>query len=216
MQGAGEGMAEANSPIGKVRTLQRKLYAAAKRNRARKFPVLYDRIYRPDVLAEAWRQVRPNKGAAGIDRETLQAVEVHGVERMLTEMRGLLESGRYRPQAAHSGGGVGNNVQVQVDNLWIRYAHVDSLLVSDGDEVVPGAVVGWRGRRGSRRAAPPLRGRSRVSCGDLLYRSGGGDLVACWGLTLATASCICANCSSSPSARWRRSAACRPGGTDEC
>ena len=99
-QGAGEGMAEANSPIGKVRTLQRKLYAAAKRNRARKFPALYDRIHRPDVLAEAWRQVRANKGAAGIDRETLVAVEAYGVERMLAEMRDLLESGRYRPQAS--------------------------------------------------------------------------------------------------------------------
>jgi group II intron reverse transcriptase/maturase len=85
-------MAEANSPIGKVRTLQRKLYAAAKRNR--------DRIYRPDVLAEAWKQVRANKGAAGIDRETLVAVEAYGVERMLSEMRDLLESGRYRPQAS--------------------------------------------------------------------------------------------------------------------
>jgi RNA-directed DNA polymerase len=93
-------MAEANSPIGKVRTLQRKLYAAAKRNRARKFPALYDRIYRPDVLAEAWKQVRANKGAAGIDRETLVAVEAYGVERMLSEMRDLLESGRYRPQAS--------------------------------------------------------------------------------------------------------------------
>ncbi len=93
-------MAEANTPIGKVRTLQRKLYAAAKRNRARKFPALYDRIHRPDVLAEAWKQVRANKGAAGIDRETLKAVEAYGVERMLAEMRDLLESGRYRPQAS--------------------------------------------------------------------------------------------------------------------
>jgi len=93
-------MAEANSPIDKVRALQRALYVAAKRNGERKFPALYDRIARPDVLRRAWQQVRRNKGAAGIDGETLQAIETYGVERMLTELRTLLERGRYRPQAA--------------------------------------------------------------------------------------------------------------------
>ncbi len=48
----------------------------------------------------AWKWVRSNKGAAGIDGETLQAVEAYGVERMLTELREVLLKGRYRPQAA--------------------------------------------------------------------------------------------------------------------
>jgi group II intron reverse transcriptase/maturase len=93
-------MAEANPPIDKVRALQRALYVAAKRNGRRKFPALYDRIALPMVLRRAWEQVRRNKGAAGIDGETLQAVEAYGVERMLAELRTLLEGGRYRPQAA--------------------------------------------------------------------------------------------------------------------
>jgi retron-type reverse transcriptase len=93
-------MAKANSPFDKVRALQRALYVAAKRNGRRKFPALFDRIARPDVLRRAWQQVRRNKGAAGIDGETLQAIEAYGVERMLTELRELLEQGRYRPQAA--------------------------------------------------------------------------------------------------------------------
>lgn len=100
MQGTGEGMAKVNSPIDKVRALQRALYVAAKRNGQRKFPALYDRIVRPDVLRQAWEQVRRNKGAAGIDGETLRAVEAYGVEQMLAELRELLLSGRYRPQAA--------------------------------------------------------------------------------------------------------------------
>jgi RNA-directed DNA polymerase len=49
------------------------------------------------VLRDAWEQVRRNQGAAGIDGETLAAVEVYGVERMLGELRELLLTGRYRP-----------------------------------------------------------------------------------------------------------------------
>jgi group II intron reverse transcriptase/maturase len=92
-------MATANHPIDKVRALQRALYVAAKQQRQRRFHALYDRITRPDVLRRAWEQVRSNKGAAGIDGETLEAIEAYGVERMLTELRELLETGRYRPQA---------------------------------------------------------------------------------------------------------------------
>jgi RNA-directed DNA polymerase len=100
LQGTGEGMTRVNSPIDQVRALQRALYVAAKRNGRRKFPALYDRIALPTVLRRAWEQVRRNKGAAGIDGETIQALEAYGVERMLAELDALLTSGRYRPQAA--------------------------------------------------------------------------------------------------------------------
>jgi RNA-directed DNA polymerase len=92
-------MAKANHPDDKVRALQRTLYVAAKRNGQRRFPALYDRIARPDVLRQAWEQVRRNKGAAGIDGETLEAIEAYGVEQMLDELREVLLHGRYRPQA---------------------------------------------------------------------------------------------------------------------
>src|SRR5713101_4627209 len=99
LRGTGEGMTRVNSPIDKVRALQRALYVAAKRNGRRKFPALYDRIALPEVLRRAWEQVRRNKGAAGIDGETIEAIEAYGVERMLAELRALMGSGRYRPQA---------------------------------------------------------------------------------------------------------------------
>ncbi len=92
-------MAIANHPVDKVRALQRALYVAAKQQRQRRFHALYDRVARPDVLRRAWEQVRRNRGAAGIDGETLQAIEALGVERMLAELRELLVAGRYRPQA---------------------------------------------------------------------------------------------------------------------
>jgi RNA-directed DNA polymerase len=82
---------------GGVRELQRKLWVAAKRSPGRRFHALYDRIWRDDVLLEAWERVRKNKGAAGIDGVTLAAVEEFGVTRMLSELSRDLRDGVYRP-----------------------------------------------------------------------------------------------------------------------
>jgi RNA-directed DNA polymerase len=87
----------ANTPNEKVRELQRKLYVCAKRSRTRRFHALYDRIYRSDVLWEAWKRVRSNRGAAGVDAETIQAIEQRGVGGFLTEIEAALRAGRYRP-----------------------------------------------------------------------------------------------------------------------
>jgi RNA-directed DNA polymerase len=89
----------AASPV-KVQQLQRVLWAAAKQSEGRRFHALYDRVCRGDVLWEAWERVRSNKGAAGVDRVTLVAVEDYGVDRMLRELRHDLRSGRYRPAPA--------------------------------------------------------------------------------------------------------------------
>src|SRR6266496_3264362 len=80
-----------------VRGLQRRLWAAAKRSRGRRFHALYDRIHRADVLWEAWERVRRNRGAAGVDRLTLAEVEIYGVERLLGELQADLRQDRYRP-----------------------------------------------------------------------------------------------------------------------
>jgi len=87
----------ANTPREKVRQLQRKLYVCAKQSRTRRFHALYDRIYRSDVLEEAWRRVRSNRGAAGIDAETIQAIEQRGADEFLAEIKADLRVGRYRP-----------------------------------------------------------------------------------------------------------------------
>ncbi|WP_262490808.1 group II intron reverse transcriptase/maturase [Mycobacterium simiae] len=87
------------SPV-KVQQLQRVLWAAAKQSEGRPFHAVYDRIYRGDVLWEAWERVRKNKGAAGVDRITLVVVEDYGVDRMLRELRHDLRTGRYRPAPA--------------------------------------------------------------------------------------------------------------------
>ena len=86
-----------NTPSEKVRELQIKLWVCAKSSKTRRFHALYDRIYRSDVLWEAWRRVRSNGGAAGIDRETIQAIEERGAGEFLGEIQAALRAGRYRP-----------------------------------------------------------------------------------------------------------------------
>src|SRR4051812_28735849 len=58
-----------------VRELQRTLYRAAKADPGRRFHALFDKVVGSDVLERAWGQVRRNRGAAGIDRTTIIAVE---------------------------------------------------------------------------------------------------------------------------------------------
>lgn len=96
------GTARSNYPdptprIDNVRRLQRKLWAAAKQSEDRRFHALFDRVCRGDVLWEAWKRVRANRGAAGVDRQTLEQVQGYGVERMLDELACDLGDGRYRP-----------------------------------------------------------------------------------------------------------------------
>lgn len=84
-------------PVDNVRKLQRQLWMAAKRSPERRFHALFDKIFRGDVLKEAWERVRANRGAAGVDRQTLADVETYGVERLLAELQHDLQAGRYRP-----------------------------------------------------------------------------------------------------------------------
>lgn len=90
-------MAVASRRPGRVRELQRRLWVAAKRSPGRRFHALYDKLWRGDVLLEAWERVRRSKGAAGVDGVTLAAVEAYGVERMLAELARDLREGSYRP-----------------------------------------------------------------------------------------------------------------------
>jgi RNA-directed DNA polymerase len=93
-----EGMPEtAKTPIDKVRQLQIRLWMCAKRSRTRRFHALYDRIHRSDVLWEAWKRVRSNKGAAGVDEITLRFIEERGVTQFLEGIQTDLKAGRYRP-----------------------------------------------------------------------------------------------------------------------
>jgi len=85
-------------PRDKVQQLQRRLWSAAKRAAGRRFHALYDHIWRSEVLEEAWKRVRQNRGAAGIDGQSIRDVEGYGVERFLKTLGTELQAGEYRPR----------------------------------------------------------------------------------------------------------------------
>ncbi|MFR3322883.1 MAG: group II intron reverse transcriptase/maturase [Lachnospiraceae bacterium] len=88
---------QTNNPKEKVRQLQNKLYLTAKKCGSRRFHALYDKVYRDDVLYEAWKRVKANKGSNGIDGIAIEDIEAKGVERYLTRIQSELKSGTYRP-----------------------------------------------------------------------------------------------------------------------
>ncbi|MDQ0193580.1 group II intron reverse transcriptase/maturase [Paenibacillus wynnii] len=85
------------TPKEKVQQLQEKLGHAAKENKKRKFHALYDKIYRWDVLCEAWKRVKANKGAAGVDAVTLADIEGQGEISFLKVCERELKEGNYHP-----------------------------------------------------------------------------------------------------------------------
>lgn len=89
---------QTNNSKEKVRQLQSKLYLTAKKCSSRRFHALYDKVYREDVLFEAWKRVKANKGSSGNDNVSIEDVETYGVERYLLEIQQELMNKSYRPQ----------------------------------------------------------------------------------------------------------------------
>ncbi|WNG42013.1 hypothetical protein F0U61_18240 [Archangium violaceum] len=82
----------------KLEEFQEKLYVKAKAEPTFRFYQLYDKLYRWDVLVEALKRAKANRGAAGVDGQTFEQVAEHGEERWLKELQRELQEKRYRPQ----------------------------------------------------------------------------------------------------------------------
>ena len=84
----------------KIRELQRKLYQKAKQEKEYRFYLLYDKVYRQDVLNHAYCLVKANKGAPGVDGETFESIGKRegGVEGYLEKIAGELKRKEYRPK----------------------------------------------------------------------------------------------------------------------
>ena len=81
----------------RVQQLQRTLYRTAKQSKAAKFYSLYDKVWRNDVLWEAWSQVKANRGAPGVDSETIEGIVSRGEEeQMLSQLQEQLRGRNYR------------------------------------------------------------------------------------------------------------------------
>ena len=80
-----------------VRQLQRTLYSKAKQAKEAQFYSLYDKVWRTDVLWEAWQQVKANKGAPGVDGQAIEAIVAGGQEReMISKVQQQLRTQTYR------------------------------------------------------------------------------------------------------------------------
>ncbi len=80
-----------------VQKLQTALHDKAKESPNFRFYVLYDKVYRKDVLAFAYECCKANGGAAGVDGQTFEDIEAYGVERWLDELAQELKSRTYQP-----------------------------------------------------------------------------------------------------------------------
>src|SRR6202045_1925428 len=87
----------------KIRTLQRKLYRKAKAAPAFRFYVLYDKIFREDILRHAYGLARGNAGAPGVDGMSFGQIEAAGLEAWLAGLREELVSKTYRPDPVRRG-----------------------------------------------------------------------------------------------------------------
>ena len=87
----------------KVRKLQTVLHTKAKEEPDRRFHALIDKVWREDFLVEAWRRVRRNGGAPGVDAETFADIGSYGVERWLGELARALKDGTYATEAGAAG-----------------------------------------------------------------------------------------------------------------
>jgi RNA-directed DNA polymerase len=80
-----------------VQKLQTALHAKAKESPGFRFYVLYDKVYRKDILAHAYLCCKANGGAAGVDDQRLEDIQAYGEERWLDELAQELKSRTYRP-----------------------------------------------------------------------------------------------------------------------
>jgi len=74
------------------------LHAKAKAEAGYRFYALYDKIYREDILEQAYFRCRANRGAPGVDRQDFADVEKYGVQRWLGELALALREETYRPE----------------------------------------------------------------------------------------------------------------------
>jgi RNA-directed DNA polymerase len=82
----------------KLRRLQEALYTKAKQEPAYRFYLLYDKVYRADILAHAYALSRQRGGAPGVDGVTFEDIEAAGVEAWLAAVQEALRTETYRPQ----------------------------------------------------------------------------------------------------------------------
>ena len=80
-----------------LQELRRRIYRKAKSEKAHRFWGIFVHVTRKETLEEAYRIAKRNGGAAGIDGQTFETIETAGLNDFLADIKGDLETGRYKP-----------------------------------------------------------------------------------------------------------------------
>jgi RNA-directed DNA polymerase len=117
----------------KLQRLQEALYTKAKQEPAYRFYLLYDKVYRADILAHAYALAKQNSGAPGVDGVTFEDIEAAGVERWLAAIGEALRAETYHPHPVRrvlipKAGGVGER-PLGIPRILDRVVQTAALLI---------------------------------------------------------------------------------------
>jgi RNA-directed DNA polymerase len=140
-----------------IRTLQRTLYGKAKAEPDFRFYILYDKVWRADILRHAYQLARANDGAPGVDGVTFDQIEADGLENWLTRLAEELRTKTYRCQPVRrvmipkAGGG---ERPLGIPTIRDRVVQTAAKLVLEPifEADLDQAAYGYRPRRGASQA----------------------------------------------------------------
>jgi RNA-directed DNA polymerase len=157
----------------KVRDLQRKLYRKAKQEPEFRFYVLYDKVRRLDFLSEAYKRVKANRGAPGMDGVTFKDIEKEGLLDFLLQLQEELECKTYRPQPVkrvHIPKANGDTRPLGIPTIRDRVVQMSCKLViepifeADFDD----ASYGFRPKRSAADAVAKIKGKLKEGKTEIL------------------------------------------------
>lgn len=151
----------------KARGLWKTLYLCAKESPTRRFHALYDKIYRPDILWEAWQRVKRNEGSPGVDRQSIEdIVQDYGEKRFMNELYTELKEKRYHPQPVlrtHIPKGEGKKRPLGIPTIKDRVVQMATKLVIEPifEADFHDSSYGFRPKRNAHQAIAKIRKASR-------------------------------------------------------
>ena len=156
-----------------IRTLQRKLYGKAKTEPGFRFYILYDKVWRADILRHAYDLARANKGAPGVDGVTFEQIEAAGLENWLTRLGEELRTKTYRCQPVRRvmipkpGGG---ERPLGIPTIRDRVVQTAAKLVLEPifEADLDPAAYGYRPKRGAGQAIQAVLGLLRQGYTDVV------------------------------------------------